>query len=102
MSGLAEVLAEVGRENAINCTGPGEVGCKGRKGWHSWSEHRAHIAESQVAAIADVLAADATREAVERAIQNAAMDNNAWITSDDEARSGGALAAIREALGIAT
>lgn len=48
---LVETLVRVERENAINCTGPGEVGCKGRSGWHSWSEHRQHVAEAQAAAL---------------------------------------------------
>ncbi|WP_370290258.1 hypothetical protein [Nocardioides sp.] len=48
-----EVLARVAWENAINCTGPGEVGCRGRKGWHSWTEHYAHVAAEQVKALTE-------------------------------------------------
>jgi len=48
-----KILVRVERENGINCTGLGEVGCHGRTGWHSWSDHRLHVAASQVAALAD-------------------------------------------------
>lgn len=48
-----QTLMRVERENAIDCTGLGEVGCHGRQGWHSWSEHRLHVAAAQVAALAD-------------------------------------------------
>lgn len=48
---IAAVLARIARENAINCTGPGEVGCRGRKGWHSWADHHEHVAEAQAAAL---------------------------------------------------
>lgn len=51
---LIETLTRVERENAINCTGLGEVGCEGRSGWHSWSEHRRHVAESQVVALREM------------------------------------------------
>jgi len=46
-----QVLVRVERENAINCTGLGEVGCNGRAGWHSWSAHRLHVAAAQVTAL---------------------------------------------------
>lgn len=49
----ARLLTRIERENAINCTGLGEVGCNGRQDWHSWSEHRLHVAAAQVAALAD-------------------------------------------------
>lgn len=58
-----EVLARVAWENAINCTGPGEVGCRGRKGWHSWTEHYAHVAAEQVKALTE---AGLLAEGVER------------------------------------
>lgn len=50
---IIETLVQVERENAINCTGLGEVGCNGRQGWHSWSEHRTHVAEAQAHALAE-------------------------------------------------
>ena len=59
---IARVLGQVARDNEINCTGPGEVGCKGRRGWHSWSEHRAHVAQSQAELLAP-LVEQAKREA---------------------------------------
>jgi len=46
-----KTLMRIERENAINCTGLGEVGCNGRNEWHSWSDHRMHVAASQVAAL---------------------------------------------------
>ena len=53
MSNLSPVavLMDVEHKNRINCTGPGEVGCAGRIGWHSWVEHRRHVAADQVAAL---------------------------------------------------
>lgn len=51
---MIETLIKVERENAINCTGLGEVGCAGREGWHSWSEHRRHVAESQWAELREM------------------------------------------------
>ena len=44
-----EALIRVDNDNRINCTGPGEVGCVGYLGWHSWSDHRRHVAEAQLA-----------------------------------------------------
>lgn len=43
MSELTEILAEHG----IECTGPGEVTCRGcrDRGWMSWSTYYAHLAE---------------------------------------------------------
>lgn len=122
--GLAEVLARIDRENAVNCTGIGEVGCKGREGWHSWSAHRAHVAEAQVAAVtahlAEVLGADATREAVAESLLTEHMDGDYLVAAGrsigneggdvglNEARpsevawwaTNAALAAVRTALGI--
>jgi hypothetical protein len=46
-----EALIKIQRTNAINCTGPGEVGCNGQHGWHTWTEHREHVAEAQVDAL---------------------------------------------------
>ena len=50
---VIEVLVSIERKNAINCTGLGEVGCEGRKEWHSRFEHRLHVAQEQVAALRD-------------------------------------------------
>lgn len=44
-------LMKVARDNAINCTGPGEVGCNGRMGWHSWTSHREHVAAAEADAL---------------------------------------------------
>ena len=69
---VVEVLARVAAENEINCTGLGEVGCRGLAGWHTWHEHRRHIAELQAEALAPLLAevrAEALREAADEAEQ---------------------------------
>lgn len=54
MSGDArrvDVLVTVDRGHRINCTGLGEVGCIAYAGWHSWDEHRRHVAQAQIAAL---------------------------------------------------
>lgn len=45
------VVQRVMQQQRINCTGPGEVGCYARKGWHSWYDHELHIAEAIVEAL---------------------------------------------------
>lgn len=47
------VLVQIERKNRVNCTGLGEVGCDGRNEWHSWAEHRQHVAAEQAEALAD-------------------------------------------------
>jgi hypothetical protein len=46
-----EGLAEVLREHRIECTGPGEVTCRGCRGagWMSWHAYHQHVAEAQKA-----------------------------------------------------
>ena len=46
---VVEALMRTEFNNAVTCTGPGEVGCRGRQGWHSWTDHRRHVAEAQLA-----------------------------------------------------
>ena len=69
---IARVLGQVARDNEINCTGPGEVGCKGRTGWHSWTERRAHVAQSQAELLAPL---------VEQAKREAAAEFAHWVAT---------------------
>jgi len=63
MSNPIDILVRIEAQNRINCTGLGEVGCDGRNEWHSWADHRQHVAEAQVAALIDagLLSTEAAR-----------------------------------------
>lgn len=45
---VVEALYRVDREHRITCTGPGEVTCLQHNNWHSWQDHRRHVAEAQL------------------------------------------------------
>lgn len=51
------LLAEVLAEHAIECTGRGEVTCRGcrNQGWMSWHTYRAHVAAEQAAVLAQYI-----------------------------------------------
>lgn len=46
---VTEALMRVDHDHRITCTGPGEVGCLAYPGWHSWLDHRRHVAVAQLA-----------------------------------------------------
>lgn len=48
-----EAVADVLREHTSECTGLGEVSCRGcrERGWMSWSEYRGHIADLIIALV---------------------------------------------------
>lgn len=48
-----EAAAKAMLDARINCTGPGEVGCKAVRGWHSWREHERHVSAAVLSAADD-------------------------------------------------
>ncbi len=55
-SALINAAARVQNANRINCTGPGEVGCGGVEGWHSWGDHYMHVSEAMLDAVLPMIA----------------------------------------------
>lgn len=63
-------------EHAIECTGPGEVTCRGcrERGWMSRTSYRAHLEAVLLAEVARVLGSDEAVEASARAVAEEADD----------------------------
>jgi hypothetical protein len=57
---LNEQVAEILATHTIECTGPGEVTCRGCReaGWMSWYAYRQHVAPLMVAHVRAAIAAD--------------------------------------------
>jgi hypothetical protein len=49
---VLDVIADVQRDHTIECTGIGEVTCRGCRGlgWMSWTAYRTHVAAAVLAA----------------------------------------------------
>lgn len=45
---VTEALVRIDHQHRITATGLGELGCAGYPGWHSWFDHRRHVAEAQL------------------------------------------------------
>lgn len=74
---LTEQIERVLRDTQINCTGLGEVGCPVVDGWHSWSEHRAHVAAQIAALLPEATEAVAQRRAW-RVVDNEGVVSGTW------------------------
>lgn len=92
-----EAVDAVLKEHTIECTGPGEVTCRGCRhaGWMSWTVYRSHVTDAVLAVLPGLplaqVKADALREAAAtaRAYSNGNHDNARHVASILDERADG-------------
>lgn len=74
---LTGAITEALRASELVCTGLGELTCGIDAAWHSWSRHRAHVAEAVAVAVRPFLAD--LREQIAQQIESDETEGDPYV-----------------------